>query len=151
LSVALSVYCDGSSHGRAGLPGGWAFVLVRGGVAVYSRSGAVKATTSNGMELLAALNGLREAQALRTPEESVELVSDSRVVLDIAEGHHLPPKHLAEARALRAVCLEAGVRTRWVRGHSGDRWNEQVDALAHAAKQELVPARVKRKAERRRR
>ena len=144
----LSIFCDGSSHSRGGLPGGWAFIVVQDDVAVVTRTGGAKSTTNNLMELRAALLGLREVIALgRTG--AVELVSDSRFTLDIANGSSLPAKHVAEARALREAALVVGAKTRWVRGHSGDRWNEVVDALAHEAKQTFVPARVRRRAERR--
>jgi ribonuclease HI len=144
----LSIFCDGSSHSRGGLPGGWAFIVVKDERALVARSGGEKSTTNNVMELRAALFGLREVIA-RGGGEEVELVSDSRFTLDIANGSYLPTRHLAEARELRAAAIEAGARTRWVRGHSGDAWNEKVDALAHEAKQAFVPARVKKKAERR--
>ena len=144
----LSIFCDGSSHSRGGLPGGWAFILVEEDQALVTRSGGEKSTTNNRMELRAALLGLREVIS-RGGAGEVELVSDSRFTLDIANGSYLPTRYLAEARALRAAALEAKAKTRWVRGHSGDRWNERVDALAHEAKQALVPARVKKKAERR--
>ena len=143
----LSIFCDGSSHSRGGLPGGWAFIVVKDGVALVTRTGGERSTTNNLMELRAALLGLNEVIALGGGE--VELVSDSRFTLDIANGSYLPAKHLAEARALREAALEAKARTRWIRGHSGDRWNEAVDALAHEAKQAFVPAKVKRRAERR--
>ncbi len=144
----LSLYCDGSSHSRGGLPGGWAFIGVEDDVALFTGSGGTKSTTNNLMELRAALFALREAIA-RGIQGQIELVSDSRFTLDIANGTELPTKHRAEAQSLRQAALEAGARTRWVRGHSGDGWNEKVDAMAHEAKQAFVPARVKRKAERR--
>lgn len=81
---------------------------------------------------------------------SVGLVSDSRGTLEIASGEAPLPAHdTALASALRDAFIAAGATTRWVRGHSGNRWNEHVDALASAAKQTLVPSRVKKKAERR--
>jgi ribonuclease HI len=144
----LSIFCDGSSHSRGGLPGGWAFLVVKDDQVVASSSGGAKSTTNNRMELRAALEGLREVIS-RGLDDEVELVSDSRFTLEIASGVYLPIKYLADARELRAAALEARAQTRWIRGHSGDRWNEAVDALAHEAKQKFVPARVKRKAERR--
>lgn len=148
LESVLSVYADGSSHSRGGLPGGWAFVVVKDGQVQVTKSGGAKSTTNNQMELRAALLGLREVIALGL-SEAVELVSDSRFTIDIANGSYLPTKHLAQAKELREAAVQARATTRWVRGHSGDRWNEVVDALAHEAKQAFVPARVKKKAERR--
>lgn len=143
---ALSIYCDGASHDRSGWPGGWAFAVVRGGAAALTSSGAFPATTNNQMELYAALAGLRAVLERGWHQgQAVELVSDSRVTLAIASGSWLPRKPDALAVALRAACVEAGASTRWVKGHSGDAWNEQVDARAAEARQSLVPARVKKK------
>lgn len=142
----LSIYCDGSCHARGGLPGGWAFILVRKDLAIVTRAGGEKKATNNQMELRAALLGLREVVALGLQAEGVELVSDSRFTLDIANGSYLPKKDLEQAWALREAAVAAGAATRWVRGHSGDPWNERADALAHEAKQALVPLRVRRKA-----
>jgi ribonuclease HI len=143
---ALSIYCDGASHDRGGWPGGWAFAVVREGAAVLTSSGAFPSTTNNQMELHAALSGLRAVlERGWHVGRAVELVSDSRVTLDIAKGSWVPRKPDAVAVALRAACVEAGASTRWVRGHSGDAWNERVDALAAEARQSLVPARVKKK------
>lgn len=144
----LSIFCDGSAHARGGLPGGWAFILVKEGAALLTRNGAEKAATSNQMELRAALEGLRAVLALGWADD-VELVCDSKYAIDIASGTYLPKKHLAEAKELRAAALEAKAAARWVPGHAGDRWNEEADALAHEAKQTLVPERVKKKAARR--
>ena len=146
----LSLYCDGSSHDRSGWPGGWAFIVVRAGEELLRATGAQRVTTSNAMELTAALEGLRAIVARGWHQaQPVELVSDSKVTLEIAAGTWSPRKANPLAAPLRAAFLEAGGTTRWVRGHSGDRWNEQVDALAGAARQSLVPERVKKKAARR--
>ena len=34
----LSIFCDGSSHSRGGLPGGWAFIVVQDDVVYISRT-----------------------------------------------------------------------------------------------------------------
>ncbi len=131
--MVLRIYCDGAGAARAGLPGGWAFVVVRDGIALAWKSGGARATTNNRMELRAALCGLREVVA-RGFEGAVELVSDSRFTLDIARGAYLPKVDLAQAKTLRAAAIAVNATTRWVRGHSGDPWNEQADAMAAEAR-----------------
>lgn len=151
-SPIISIYSDGSSHGEAGRSGGWAFAVVQDGTCLLEGSGADAATTNNVMELQAALAGLMAVIARGWHlDTTVELVSDSRLALDVARGAHLPTVDFALAQTLRAACEQAGARTRWVRGHSGDVWNDRVDVLAHDAKQTLVPDKVKKKAERRQR
>lgn len=133
----VRIYCDGSGDAHAGLPGGWAYIVVRDGIALAWRSGAARATTNNRMELKAALLGLREVVA-RGFEGPVELVSDSRFTLDIARGAYLPKVDAAQAHALRAAAVAARATTRWVRSHSGQAWNEQADALAGEARRRVT-------------
>jgi ribonuclease HI len=130
----VSIYCDGAAHERAGLPGGWAFAVIRGEEKVLSRTGHAAATTNNVMEVTAALRGLRAVIERRWHRGPVELVSDSRIALDIANGSWLPKRPVERDFELRAACLRAKATTRWVRGHSGEKWNEHVDALAAAAR-----------------
>jgi ribonuclease HI len=90
------------------------------------------------MELEAALAGLRAVvtRGWHLVNE-VELISDSSIALDIAGGRFMPRKHVELATSLRETAREARATTRWVRAHSGHRWNEVVDVLAHEAKRRL--------------
>jgi ribonuclease HI len=133
------VYCDGSAHERSHRPGGWAFVIVRRDRIVASSSGAARSTNNNEMELQAALEGLLSASALGSGP--LELVTDSRLTIDVINGTIPPRVYESQGAALRALALKTRVSASWVRGHSGNRWNEHVDALAHAAKLTLVPLR----------
>lgn len=152
LPEVLSVYTDGSSDGQPGRAGGWAYVIVRRGSVLLEGAGADASTTSSSMELRAAHEGLSAVLSRGWHKGAiVELVSDSRVTLDVACGAYLPATDVSLAKALRQACIDASARTRWVKGHSGDMWNEQVDALAETAKQTRLPARVRKRAARRRR
>lgn len=131
----LELYADGSGEERVGKRGGWAFLIVRDDQLLLAKSGRSSSTTSLLMELEAARRGLKEIISRGWHHEhSVELISDSSIALDIAAGRFMPKKHVELATALRAAAVEASVRTRWVRAHSGHRWNEAADAAAHAAK-----------------
>ena len=127
------VYCDGSGEARVGRAGGWAFIVVKDDRQLISGSGASSSTTSLVMELEAALGGLRAVFARGWRD--VELISDSSIALDIAAGKFMPKRHGALALALRDAAIASEATTRWVRAHSGHHWNEAVDALARAAKQ----------------
>lgn len=136
VSRLRSLYCDGSAQPLAGGPGGWAFVVVHAGESVLEGMGAESSTTSVRMELQAALSALTAAVAHGWHREPLELVSDSRIALDVANGTFLPkpPADRALALALQSLNRLAQAKTRWVRAHQGERWNEHVDARALEAK-----------------
>lgn len=141
-------FVDGSSLVNPGGPGGTGFVVVdrvrpafRFGGTRYTSDGAF-AVTNNRMELRAVL----EALAGLPDGEEVEIVSDSRYVIDAlskwihgwrrkgwktASGEPVLNRDLIEA--LDARGRELAVRYSWVRGHDGHPVNEIVDALAQAA------------------
>lgn len=142
----LNVYCDGSAHGFAGLPGGWAFVVLRDGVALETGSGGAKKTTNNQMELQAAIAGLTCAQRLQLDAlESIIVFTDSHLTVDVARGLDLPARLEREAHHLRSLVLAVQAQARWVRGHAGDQWNEHVDALAREARCRFMSAKALRR------
>lgn len=155
----ISIYTDGSSHARGGLPGGWAFVIVRDGFPVVANFGGDPSTTNNRMELTGAIKGLetldaliREHALLDQPPfgQVVELVSDSQYTLGMASGAMSPSMGpdgvrkngdlVDRIRELADRLLTKGSdgkpRTRWVRGHDGDTYNERCDSLAKRGKKE---------------
>ncbi len=141
-------FSDGSSLSNPGGPGGTGFVVVdrvrpalRFGATRWVQDGAY-AVTNNRMELRAVLEALQGLPA----GESVEVVSDSRYVVDAlskwihgwrkkgwktAAGEPVLNRDLIEA--LDARGRELSVRYAWVRGHDGHAVNEVVDALAQSA------------------
>ena len=138
------VYTDGSCLGNPG-PGGWAWAVPDGPYA----SGADPRTTNQRMEIRAALEALTTLGSLWPAHQAIEVVSDSIYVVNCfrqrwwggwyrrqwrnAAGKPVANRDLWEP--LLALALDPGrtVTFRWVRGHSGDRWNEAVDQLAVAA------------------
>jgi ribonuclease HI len=139
---ALCVYTDGACRGNPG-PGGWAWAVPGGQYA----SGADPATTNQRMEIMAALEALRSLTTLGVPD--IEVVSDSTYVVNCFkdrwwQGWHkrgwlnsqkkpVANRDLWEPLIELAVSSEANVTWRWVKGHSGDRWNDRVDELATVA------------------
>ncbi|MDR2160837.1 MAG: ribonuclease HI [Desulfovibrio sp.] len=139
--AAVAIHTDGSCLGNPG-PGGWAARLAFGS-SVRFLSGGFARTTNNRMELYAAIMSL-EALTRSCP---VLLYTDSRYLHDAvvkgwlaawrkngwkrADKKGVLNKDLWE-RLARQLARHS-VSLRWVAGHSGQRENEAVDALARQA------------------
>lgn len=138
-----TVYTDGSCLGNPG-PGGWAWAVPDGRYA----SGADPRTTNQRMEVTAALEALR---ALRPGalKGGLRVVSDSTYVVNCfrqrwwagwrrrgwknSQGKPVANRDLWEPLIELALDPAVPVSFTWVKGHSGDRWNDVVDDLATAA------------------
>jgi ribonuclease HI/uncharacterized phage-like protein YoqJ len=132
--MATIVYTDGACSGNPG-PGGWAWVVPDGPYA----SGADPHTTNQRMEIEAA------TEALYAIDGPVTVVSDSTYVVHCftkkwyvgwkAKGWKNSKKEdVANQDLWRPLIdhvLERGdVTWQWVKGHSGDEWNDVADRLA---------------------
>src|SRR5580698_3705659 len=141
--AAVTVYTDGACRGNPGR-GGWAWAVPDGPYA----SGADPATTNQRMEITAALEALRTLVPL-APPAGVDVVSDSTYVVNCfkdrwwqgwqrrgwmnSQKKPVANRDLWEPLIELAVASEASVKWSWVKGHSGDRWNDRVDELATTA------------------
>ena len=128
-------YTDGACLGNPG-PGGWAWAVPGGRYA----AGSEVHTTNQRMEIKAAL------EAVRAIDGPLEVVSDSKYVVNcfrdrwwenwLARGWTTSAKKAVANRDLWEPLIEAvqaepdRVRFRWVKGHSGDEFNDLVDRLA---------------------
>lgn len=139
--MGITVYTDGGCRPNPG-PGGWGVVILGLKPTPVELSGREPETTNNRMELQAAIEALR---ALERPSE-VLLNTDSEYVRQgvtkwlegwkkrgwrTASGDPVQNQDLwleLESELQRHL-----VEWQWVRGHSGDHWNERADALASAA------------------
>ena len=130
------VYTDGACRGNPG-PGGWAWVVPDG----QSASGGAPQTTNQRMELTAVL------EAVRSVEGPLEVFSDSTYVVNcfrdrwwegwIRRGWRNSQKKAVANRDLWEplidLVLAREIEFVWVKGHSGNRWNDEADRLATEA------------------
>ncbi|MGH9092519.1 MAG: ribonuclease H family protein [Acidimicrobiales bacterium] len=137
------VYTDGSCLGNPGR-GGWAWAVPDGPYA----SGADPQTTNQRMEVTAVLEALRALLPEAGPA-GVHVRSDSTYVVNCfrqrwwqgwhrrgwknTQGKPVANRDLWEPLLALALDPAAEVGFSWVKGHSGDRWNDRVDELATAA------------------
>ena len=140
----ISIYADGSSDGTSNGAIGWGWVIVDDGLVVSGGYGGDKIGTNNIAELSGAIHGLEDALK-RGLVGTVELVSDSMYVLNLANKSYSATKNLELVQKLQDLTEKIGARTRWVRGHSGDVCNEKCDQLAKYGKSKYMEPKVEKK------
>ena len=136
----IKIWTDGACSGNPG-PGGWGAVLIYG-THEKDISGYAPDTTNNRMELEAAVQALN---ALSRPC-SVILTTDSQYVRQgITQWLHnwkkrnwttaskKPVKNVDLWKALDEASKPHTIDWQWVKGHSGDVYNDRADALAREA------------------
>lgn len=145
MTKTVEIYTDGACRGNPG-PGGWGAVLIAGKRRKTLRGSELR-TTNNRMELTAAIEALR---ALRR-RQAVVLYTDSKYVMEGIRSWlpgwkrrgwktaaKTPVKNQDLWQALDEVAAKHDVTWEWVRGHAGNPGNEEADALANLAIDELT-------------
>jgi ribonuclease HI len=133
----ITIYTDGACLGNPGF-GGWAAVLM------YKNhykeiSGSQKEATNNQMELMAVIEALK---ALKKKSD-VKIFSDSKYVKDgitkwifnwkkngWKTANKKPVKNYELWQVLDSETSKHNIEWIWVKGHSGNHYNEIVDKLA---------------------
>jgi ribonuclease HI len=142
---SVEIYTDGACRGNPG-PGGWAAVL-RSGEHQKILQGSASETTNNRMELTAAVQAL---QSLKRPAHVVVYTDSKYLQQGISEwlpvwrargwktADKKPVKNLDLWQALAQATTGHAIEWRWVRGHTGNACNEQVDRLANQAIDKMI-------------
>jgi len=140
---ATVVYTDGSCLGNPGR-GGWAWAVPDGPY----ESGADAATTNQRMEIVAVLRAL-ETLVPHAGPEGIAVHSDSTYVVKCftdkwwagwerrgwknSAGAPVANRDLWEPLFALVLHGSVPITFSWVKGHSGDKWNDVVDLLATSA------------------
>ena len=136
----IKIYTDGSCLGNPG-NGGWAAIILNDGKKTEIK-GSKKDTTNNQMELLAPIEALK-----KIPKGSkVQIFTDSKYVKSgITEWIHnwkkngwkaankKEVKNKALWEELDLLSNEFEISWNWVKAHSNDELNNEVDLLARDA------------------
>jgi ribonuclease HI len=135
----VTIYTDGACDPNPG-PGGWAAILIVNGKE-RAISGSEADTTNNRMELTAAIQALKNIK----DKSRIEFYTDSEYLKKgitewmpnwRARNWRRKGGKLANVdlwQALDAAIQEHRIQWHWVRGHSGNRYNQRVDYLARKA------------------
>lgn len=145
MSDLVEIFTDGACRGNPG-PGGWG-ALLRFKGKEKTLSGAESMTTNNRMELMAAIVAL---ETLTRPCR-VSVTTDSQYVRqgitewlanwkrrDWKTADRKPVKNVDLWQRLDEAAARHQVEWHWVRGHTGHPENEQADALANQAIDEMM-------------
>ena len=124
----FTIYTDGSCLGNPG-PGGWGAVVWAGTGEPVRLSGPEKQTTNNRMELMAAVKGLESVPA----GSAVTIYSDSSYLVNTMTRNWKRRVNHDLWDRLDSLAQGREVVWHWVRGHAGNRWNEEADRLAVSA------------------
>ena len=136
----IKIYTDGSCLGNPG-NGGWAAIIINDNKKIQIK-GSKKDTTNNQMELLAPIEALK-----KIPKgSSVQIFTDSKYVKSgITDWIHnwrkngwktankQPVKNKELWTELDLITSEFQIKWSWVKGHSTDKLNNEVDLIAREA------------------
>ena len=136
----IKIYTDGSCLGNPG-SGGWAAIIFTNGKKITIK-GSKKNTTNNQMELLAPIKALKKIPF----GEKVEIFTDSKYLkLGITEwilkwknngwktSNKSKVKNLELWKELHKLVENYQIKWSWVKAHSGNKINEEVDVIARSA------------------
>ena len=137
----IKIYTDGAARGNPG-PAGWGVVVING-KEIFEIGGRKDHATNNQMELTAPIEALKYLKKNISHGVNVEIVSDSKyVILGITEWIFNWQKNNWRNAAKKPVMnrelweelyeLVQELKPSWtyVKGHSGDKYNDRVDEIA---------------------
>ncbi len=138
--MAITIYTDGGCTGNPG-SGGWGSVLLVEGREI-KLSGGSETTTNNQMELTAVIKALEYIGKEFSFNEELSIYTDSQYVKNGITSWIInwekngwktaakkPVKNKEYWIALRTLTNMAKIKWFWVKGHSGDKYNEMCDEL----------------------
>ena len=122
----IEIYTDGSCLKNPGGPGGWAICIIENNGVEYCFSDGEQVTTNNRMELKAVIEAL---SCIKTNSEC-NLYTDSQLVINCATGKWNRKANLDLWKEFDQHSKNKKINFNWVKGHSGNKYNEMVDKLA---------------------
>jgi ribonuclease HI len=128
-SLHVRIYTDGSCISCN--EGGWAFCLIKGD-AEFHVCGGDPSTTNNRMEMMAVIEGLRYCE-----DDECTVYTDSKLVMNCASNLWKRKANLDLWELYDKASVDKTIHWKWVKGHSGDYYNDLVDKLANGKAREF--------------
>ena len=145
MSHKIEVYTDGSCRVQdPEKPGAASTIVILNDIIIYEKAKSFNHTTNNQMELLAPVLALIEIERLGFLNEDITIYSDSQYFINgitkwidgWIEKDFEGVKNEELWRILEAYRRE-NIKYKWVKGHNGNYFNEQVDKLAQNSMRRL--------------
>ena len=140
----ITIYTDGACHPNPG-DGGWAAIIMLNGITT-ELTGSEPNTTNNRMELMAAIKALEHFEQ----SQEITLYTDSIYVQmgittwiyawELKGFRHKRGKIVSNVDLWKRLLVQQKLHKvdwKWVRGHSGDHYNNLVDRLAQDARRKI--------------
>ena len=140
----IIIYTDGACIGNPGL-GGWGAIIINQNNE-KKISGGSELTTNNRMEMQAVVEAL---ECIETAS-SITLYTDSKYIINgisswiykwkennWTSSNKRPIKNIDLWKIIDSFTSKHKIEWKWVKGHSGDYYNEEVDKLARAEAEKL--------------
>lgn len=123
----LYIYTDGSCLKNPNGPGGWALCILEEDGYEYFFSGSDSTTTNNRMELKAVIEALSCVKEFK----ECTIITDSKLIINCAIGKWKRNSNLDLWKEYDINIKNKKVNFEWIKGHSGNKYNEIVDKLAY--------------------
>jgi len=136
--MKIEIYTDGACSGNPGI-GGWGAVILIPNEKPIHLNGGSENSTNNKMELTAVINALQYFNK----KQNINLFTDSKYVMNGIKlwivnwkkngwktASKKPVKNRELWEMLDSKIIIHNVNWIWVKGHSGNNYNEEADRLA---------------------
>ena len=128
----IKIYTDGSCLKNPDGPGGYAFIIIDDDIELHHSEGC-KSTTNNREEMKAVIEALK---CIKINSEC-KIYTDSKLVINCASGLWKRKANLDLWSEYDNVSKNKKICFEWVKGHSGNYYNEIVDKMALKSAKEI--------------
>ena len=124
------IWTDGGYSISNGV-GAYAFLVLQGNEEVYRHAEKVERSTNNRCELLAIINAVR----LLPDHCSATIYTDSQYCIGVLTGQYRRKKNtdILDEWDIIVESKSLNIEFEWVKGHSGNKYNELCDELCNEA------------------
>lgn len=137
MNKIITIYTDGSCLKNNN--GGWGCYIIENNKPDTIISGGEIETTNNRMELTAVIESLLFFSFNRNNDRNTiyKIYSDSKLVINCASNLWKRNMNLDLWKKYDSVSFGKKIQWFWVKGHSGDKYNEIVDKVARKESESL--------------